>query len=383
MAESDIIIASVALAVWLYLIVGRGAFWLASERDDGSPSLRDPSPSVIAIVPARDEAECVAESVGSLLRQRYPGEFSVILIDDQSSDGTAEIAQRTANALEAAHRLTIVSGQAPPAGWTGKLWAQQQGIEHAQRHSPPSYLLLTDADIVHAPDTLAWLVAQAQSTGSVSVSLMAKLHCESFAERLLIPAFIFFFQMLYPFAWVNNPRRATAAAAGGCMLVRWDELQRAGGLAAIRDAVIDDCALAKRLKRCGPIWLGLTERLQSIRVYPRMGDIRQMVARTAYAQLNYSPALLAATIAGLALVYLVPPLFALFGHGLARAAGIIGWAAMAIAFAPTLRLYRMSPLWGFALPAIALVYMAFTIDSGFQHAKGRGALWKGRIPHKA
>jgi hopene-associated glycosyltransferase HpnB len=375
------IIAAAALAGWLYLIGARGAFWFASVRDDGSPPLQAPWPAVVAVVPARDEAGCVADSIGSLLDQEYPGAFSVILVDDQSGDGTAAIARRAAEMRGASDRLTIVSGQTPPAGWMGKTWAQQQGVELALRQSPPpSYLLLTDADIVHAPDTLAWLVAQAQSKASVLTSLMAKLRCESFAERMLIPAFIFFFQMLYPFRWVNAPRRATAAAAGGCMLVRSDALARAGGIAAIRDAVIDDCALAARLKPCGPIWLGLSERVRSIRAYPGLGDIRQMVARSAYAQLKYSPILLAGTVAGLALVYVAPVLFALFGSGLARWLGIVSWGLMAIGFAPTLRFYRMSLLWGAALPAIAVVYMAFTIDSAWQHVRRGGGLWKGRVP---
>jgi hopene-associated glycosyltransferase HpnB len=375
------IIAAAALAGWLYLIAARGTFWLASVRDDGSPSLQTPWPAVVAVVPARDEADCVADSIGSLLDQDYLGAFSVILVDDQSGDGTAAIALRAAKMRDASDRLTIVSGQTPPAGWMGKTWAQQQGVELALRQSPPPpYLLLTDADIVHAPDTLAWLVAQAQSKASVLTSLMAKLHCESFAERMLIPAFIFFFQMLYPFRWVNGPHRATGAAAGGCMLVRSDALARAGGIAAIRDAVIDDCALAIRLKACGPIWLGLTERVRSIRTYPALRDIRQMVARSAYAQLKYSPILLVGTVVGMALVYVVPVLFALFGSGLAQGLGLVSWGLMAVGFAPTLRFYRMSLLWGAALPAIAAVYMAFTIDSAYQHARRGGGMWKGRVP---
>jgi hopene-associated glycosyltransferase HpnB len=373
------IIAAVALAGWVYLIAARGAFWLASVRDDASLPLQAPWPTVVAVVPARDEAECIAQSIGSLLDQDYAGAFSVILVDDQSSDGTAAVALRAAQMRGASDRLSIVSGQTPLAGWMGKTWAQQQGIELALRQSP-SYLLLTDADIVHAPDTLAWLVAQAQDKGSVLTSLMAKLNCESVAERMLIPAFIFFFQMLYPFRWVNVPRGATAAAAGGCMLVGSDALARAGGIAAIRDAVIDDCALARRMKQCGPIWLGLTERARSIRIYPRLGDIRKMVVRSAYAQLHYSPIELVGTVAGLALIYAAPVLFALFGSGLAQMLGLASCGLMAAAFVPTLRFYRMSPLWAVALPAIAVVYLAFTIDSAHQHARRGGAAWKGRIP---
>jgi hopene-associated glycosyltransferase HpnB len=372
------IIAVAALTGWLYLIAARGAFWLASVRDDGSPLVRPPAPTVVAAVPARNEAACIAESIGSLLDQDYAGAFSIVLVDDQSDDGTAAIALRAAQMRHASDRLSVVSGQTPPTGWMGKTWAQQQGIELALRQSP-SYLLLTDADIVHAPDTLAWLVAQAQSKALVLTSLMAKLNCESFAERMLVPAFIFFFQMLFPFRWVNMPGQATAAAAGGCMLVHCDALARAGGIAAIRDAVIDDCALARKLKPCGPIWLGLTERVRSIRPYPRLGDIRKMVARSAYAQLKYSPIVLLGMVTGLALVYAAPVLLALFGSGIAQPLGIASWVLMATAFAPTLRFYRMSLLWAAALPAIAVVYMAFTIDSAVQHARQGGATWKGRI----
>jgi len=378
------IVAVAVLGCWFYLIAARGAFWLSSVRDNGrrllrAPLLRTLWPAVVAVVPARNEADCVAESIGSLLDQEYPGAFSVILVDDQSGDGTGGIASRAAKMRGAPDRLTIVYGQAPPAGWMGKTWAQQQGLALALHQSPPPcYVLLTDADIVHAPDTLAWLVAQAQAKGSVLTSLMAKLHCASFAERLLIPAFILFFQMLYPFRWVNALHRTTAA--GGCMLVRCDALATAGGVAAIRDAVIDDCALAARLKQYGPIWLGLTERVRSIRSYPRLGDIRQMVTRSAYAQLKYSPILLSVAVVGLSLVYGLPVLFALFGSGLAQALGMASWALMAISFIPTLRFCRMPLLWGAVLPAISLIYLAFTIDSAVQHARRGGGMWKGRVP---
>jgi hopene-associated glycosyltransferase HpnB len=378
------LIASMVLAIWLYLLAARGGFWLAAQRDDdGQPAngkADDSWPSIAAIIPARDEAACVGETIASLLRQNYPGTFTVILVDDQSRDTSTQVARDAAAALGAADRLTVVSGRALPAGWTGKLWAQAQGVELAEAMSkPPDYLLFSDADIVYAPDVLTSLVARAQAGGLVLTSLMVKLRCESFAERLFIPAFIFFFQMLYPFAWANDPKRATAAAAaGGCMLVRRDVLRAAGGMAAIRDALIDDCALAKNLKRHGPIWLGLTERVHSIRAYPAIADIRRMVARTAYAQLRYSPLLLAGTVLGLALTYLAPVAFAVFADGLAQYLGLVTWLMMAFAFKPTLRLYRLSALWGLALPAIAAIYMAFTLDSAYQHARGRGGVWKGR-----
>ena len=371
------------LAIWLYLIAARGGFWRASDRDDVDPALNAPSgvswPAVTAIVPARDEAACVGETVASLLQQDYPGEFTVILVDDQSRDATASVAQEAAAALGAGGRLTVLPGRSLPAGWTGKLWAQQQGVEHAEAApQPPAYLLLTDADIAYAPDALTQLVGRAQRGGFVLTSLMAKLRCESFAERVFVPAFIFFFQMLYPFAWANDPRRATAAAAGGCMLLRRDALQRAGGLAAILDALIDDCALAKLLKREGQISITLTERVRSIRAYPAIGDIRRMVSRTAYAQLRYSPLLLAGTVFGLALTYLAPVALAFFADDVAQFIGIFVWLLMAFAFRPTLRFYGMSILWAPALPVIAAMYMAFTIDSAYQHARGRGGMWKGR-----
>jgi hopene-associated glycosyltransferase HpnB len=367
------------LAIWLYLLIARGGFWAAAPRDDGNRPWDGPWPSVTAIIPARDEAETVGQTIASLLRQDYPGDLNVIMVDDQSADATARVADEAAAALGAGDRLTVLAGGPLPAGWTGKLWAQHQGVAHAEAATPrPAYLLFTDADIVYAPDALTQLVARAQQGGCVLASLMVKLRCESFAERMFVPAFIFFFQMLYPFAWANDPRRATAAAAGGCMLVRRDALDDAGGLAAIRDALIDDCALAKLLKTRGAISIALTERAHSIRAYPAIGDIRRMVSRTAYAQLRYSPLLLAGTVVGLALTYLAPVALALFADGAAQFIGIFVWAMMTLAFRPTLRFYRMSWLWAPLLPAIAAMYMAFTIDSAYQHARGRGGMWKGR-----
>ena len=371
------------LAIWLYLLAARGGFWLSAQRDDDGPAWTGPSgtpwPAVTAVIPARDEAACVGDTVTSLLRQSYAGQFHVIVVDDQSRDGTAQVARDAAAAFGASDRLTVVSGRALPAGWTGKLWAQQQGVELVEASAqPPDYLLFTDADIVYEPGVLTGLVARAQNGGLVLTSLMVKLRCESFAERLFIPAFIFFFQMLYPFAWVNDRCRATAGAAGGCMLVRLPVLRAAGGMAAIRTALIDDCALGKNLKSHGPIWLGLTERVHSIRAYPAIDDIRRMVARSAYAQLHYSPLQLAGTVLGLMLTYLAPVALTFFASGVAQYLGLVTWLMMAFALRPTLRLYRMSALWGLALPAIAAIYMAFTLDSAYQHARGRGGMWKGR-----
>jgi len=383
---AQLIIAATVLAAWLYLIAARGGFWRAAERDDDGalPAAPPPQwPPVTAVVPARDEAETVGETIASLLQQDYRGPFNVILVDDQSRDATTRVARGAAAALGAGDRLNVISGRPLPAGWTGKLWAQSQGVESAaQAPNPPEYLLLTDADIVFAPGALSSLVARAEKQGLVLNSLMVKLRCKSFAERMFVPAFVFFFQMLYPFAWVNDRRRATAAAAGGCMLVKREALQAAGGLASIRGALIDDCALANLLKTRGPIALALTDNAHSLRAYPSIGDIRRMVARTAYAQLGYSPLLLAGTVLGLALTYLMPVALALFADGFAQFAGLFAWALMACAFRPILRFYDMSGLrswlWAAALPAIAAMYMAFTLDSAYQHARGRGGMWKGR-----
>jgi hopene-associated glycosyltransferase HpnB len=372
-----VVVASIALVVWLYLLLARGAFWRCGERDDSVPAGLTVWPRVAAIVPARNEADCIGDSIGSLLRQDYAGRWAVVLVDDDSADSTADIAHAAAQGDD---RLRVVRGRGLPAGWTGKLWALKQGIDAAMNvQEPPDYLLLTDADIVHSTDSLSRLVAHAESKRLVLTSLMVKLRCESVAEHANIPAFIFFFQMLYPFRWVNRPQSTVAAAAGGCMLVRADTLRKAGGIEVIRGALIDDCALAKALKVHGPIWLGLTERVRSIRPYPAFADIRRMVVRSAYAQLRYSPLLLLGTVAGMVLTYLVPPLMAIFGSGAARVIGIGTWALMAIAFQPTLRLYRLSPLWGIALPAIALQYMLFTLDSAYQYVRGRGGAWKGRV----
>jgi hopene-associated glycosyltransferase HpnB len=367
-------LSGLSLAVWIYLIFAHGGFWTALERERGAPA---PVvwPEVVAVIPARDEAETIGATIGSLMAQDYPGRFSVVLVDDESSDGTAEIAR--AAALE---RLTVVRGTPTPPGWTGKLWAVSQGVAAAGEGA--RYWLLTDADIVYEPDALRGLVARSEAEGLVLNSLMARLRCESFPERFAIPAFVFFFAMLYPFAWVADPRRRDAAAAGGCMLVRRDALAACGGIEAIRGALIDDCALAALLKPRGPIRLNLAERVKSLRRYPDFSEIRRMVVRSAYAQLRYSPVLLAGTILGMALVYLAPVGAALFAHGAARACGVGAWLLMAAAFQPTLRDYRVSPLWGFALPAIAALYTLYTLESGLASAQGKGGLWKGRYQER-
>lgn len=371
-------VAGISALVWLYLLCARGRFWAGSIRDKGNTPPPSNWPAIAAVIPARNEADVIAASVGSLLRQRYPGALSIVVVDDDSSDGTAAAAQRIAE-MHPGRDITIVTSRGLPSGWTGKLWALKQGIMAAEQRLRPDYLLLTDADIVHAPDTVAWLAGQASAGGYVLTSLMAKLRCTSLAERSHVPAFIYFFQMLFPFAWVRQPRTTTAAAAGGCMLVRAGALRDAGGIDAIRNALIDDCALAKAMKELGPIWLGLTERVRSIRPYETLGDVKRMVSRSAYAQLRYSPLLLTGTMLGLALTFLGGPLLALFAHGWPQAVGLAVWLAMALSFQPTLRDYRLSPVWGVALPGIALLYALYTIDSAYQHARKRGGQWKERV----
>ena len=365
-------IAGLAAAAWAWMLIGRNGFWLARERDETPAPAPAAWPPVTAIVPARDEADVIGRTIAALVGQHYPA-FSVILVDDGSSDGTAEAARAAAGG---SGRLEVITGSPPPPGWTGKLWAMEQGV--ARAGDRPRFLWFTDADIVHAPDTLAMLVSRAMADRLVLHSLMAELRCDSAAERALVPALVFFFQMLYPFGAVNRPDSPVAGAAGGCMLVHRPALARAGGLERIAAALIDDCAMGRAMKEEGPIRLSLTRRSQSIRPYGGWRDIGHMIARSAYAQLGYSPALLAATLAGMGLVYLAPPLFALFGHGPVRWLGLATWAMMALAFQPMLRFYRRSPLWGAALPAIGAFYAGATFVSAWRHWQGRGGMWKGR-----
>ena len=371
-----LVLGLIAVGVWAYLLAARGGFWRTDQSDLAEPLAPAQWPAVTAVVPARNEADVIAASVGGLLAQDYPGRFEILLVDDDSDDGTGEAARAAAAASASPHRLQVITGAPLPAGWTGKLWAVSQGV--AVACESPKYLWLTDADIAHDPDNLRRLVSRAEAQGLTLASLMVDLHCETFAERLLIPAFVLFFQMVYPFRWVNRPAHRLAGAAGGCMLAEREALERSGGIAAIRTAVIDDCALAANLKRQGPIWLGLTHRARSIRPYETVGAIGRMVSRSAYAQLGYSPWQLAGALLGLALTYLVPPALALFGEGATRLCGAAAWALMALSFQPMLRFYRRSPLWGIALPLIAALYGAFTLRSAIDVWRGRGGQWKGR-----
>jgi hopene-associated glycosyltransferase HpnB len=376
----SLIIAALALGIWIYLLLFRGSFWLARDREDrdrpAMPAAGD-WPSVVAVIPARNEALALPRTLLSLSAQNYPGRFSIVVVDDDSSDGTGAIARGLAASL--AGEVILLQGEPLPPGWTGKVRAMQQGIAHAETmENVPDYLLLTDADIEYSPDAVARLVARAKSSRTVLTSLMVKLNCESLAERALVPAFVYFFQMLYPFAWVNKASAKTAAAAGGCMLVDRRALARAGGIAKIRSALIDDCALARLLKAEGPIWLGLSRDVLSLRTYPRFSDIRRMVARSAYAELDYSLVLLLGTALGMVLTYLAAPILAIFAPFPANAVAALAWALMMLTFLPILRFYRVSKLWTVAFPLIAAVYLGFTLDSAYQHWRGRGGAWKGR-----
>ena len=370
--------APLSLIIWLVLWLRHGAFW----RTDTDPAPAGPAdwPSVVVVIPARNEAEGIGTAVGSLLTQDYRGRISVIVVDDESDDGTADIARKAASMVGASDRLTIIAGAPTPPGWTGKMWAVSQGTRKAAEIDPAArYVLLTDGDIRHSDRNLAHLVARAEGRSLDLVSLMVRLRCESFAEQAMIPAFVFFFQMLYPFAWVNDRTRKTAGAAGGCMLVRRTALDAIGGIAAIKGALIDDCALAMALKRNGPIWLGLTNEAQSLRVYGDLGEVWRMISRSAYTQLGYSPLMLAGTVLGLVLTFLAPPLLFLFGHHSVAGFGLVSWAIMSGCYWPMLRFYGRSGFWAPLLPLVALVYLGATLDSGSSAYAGQGGAWKGRI----
>lgn len=380
-------LASLSCLIWLYLLAWRGGFWQANQRLDENPSELIVYPSIIAIVPARDEADVLPSSLKSLLLQDYPGEFSVILIDDRSRDGTAEVATKIAESINQNKRLLLLPGEPLPSGWSGKLWAMEQGVKYVQQLSMlPDYFLFTDADIQHHQTNLKELATKAVGENLDLTSLMVRLNCDSFWEKLLIPAFVFFFQKLYPFAWANDPQNNLAAAAGGCILIRRQALERIGGLLAIRQTLIDDCALAQAVKSSKPetkIWLGLTDKTCSLRSYTSLKSIWDLVARTAFTQLKYSPLLLLGTVAAMVLIYLVPPLGTLLGilsDNLAVTSfSSLAWLLMVIAYFPTLKLYCRSPLWGMTLPAIAFLYTLMTVDSALRHWRGRGGGWKGRV----
>lgn len=376
-----------ALLTWLGLWLGRGGFWRADQVLPEIPEPLASWPGVAVLIPARNEADALPQSLPSLLQQQYAGDLEIYLIDDQSTDGTGLIATQIALELGVAQRLNILPGTPLPAGWSGKLWALEQGWQavQAENHGEKfKYILLTDADIAHDPDSVAQLVTQAETQHLGLVSLMVLLRCESFWDRLLIPAFVFFFQKLYPFPWVNDPKKSTAAAAGGCILLEYNILQKLGGFTCLRGALIDDCTLAQRVKGLGvPIWLGLTSTTSSVRPYGTLASTWGMVARTAFTQLHYSPWLLLGTLVGMGWLYLLPPVVFFWGLGmglpwLVVVSGLT-WGIMAGLYGRTLRWYKLPTLWGLTLPFVAGLYTLMTLDSAWQHGQGRGGVWKGRV----
>jgi hopene-associated glycosyltransferase HpnB len=375
--------AALPLLAWLYLLGARGGFWRVPRRvaQPATPaklSMPEPRRSIVAVIPARDEAAHIGQAVESLLRQRFAGSIEVVVVDDGSSDDTVSAARAGAEAAGAAARLTVLSSAPLPSGWTGKLWAMSQGVAHAGTLRP-DYLLLTDADIHHDPDNVAALVARAEADGRALVSYMVRLCVASFAEKCLIPAFVFFFLKLYPPAWIASHRYRTAGAAGGCMLVRPEALARAGGLQSLRSQIIDDCALARAIKGSGgSIWLGLTRTAQSARSYGTFAEIGRLISRTAFSQLRHSYGLLLATLAGLAVTYLAAPLLLLTGDRVTTLLGALAWALMSLAYWPMVRFYGLGPLWSLTLPAVALFYAGATVHSAVQYGLGRGGSWKGR-----
>jgi hopene-associated glycosyltransferase HpnB len=373
-----IVVGLITAGIWLYLLAFRGAFWRITPHEQ-TEAVIPPPRAVVAVIPARDEADVIGDAVGSLLAQDHAHRFELVIVDDHSSDGTADVARAAAAAAGASERVTVVQAAPMPSGWTGKLWAVHQGTAIANAKNP-DYLLLTDADIVHSRDNLRRLIARSEAGGYDLVSLMVRLHCRGMWEKLLIPAFVFFFFKLYPPRWVADSRRRIAAAAGGCMLLRVGVLRRIGGIDSIRHEIIDDCALARRIKAHGRVWLGIADATRSVRPYGSWRVLWEMIARCAFAQLDYSAGILVALTMGMALTYLAPPLLVLLsGDPLAVGLGAAAWLAMAGSFVPMLRVYRCPPAVALLLPAIAGFYMAVTIASAVQYWRGRGGAWKGRF----
>ena len=387
-----IVTLSLSLLIWLFLLLFWGQFWRGQTNLDlcyplvygEQNTYHNQKPNVWAVVPVRNEADVISDSLSSLLQQDYPGEFNIVLVDDQSTDQTTTIAKKIAQKLNYEAKLHIIKGETLPVSWKGKIWAIAQGINYiSTQNIKPDYLLLTDGDIQHDRQNLQKLVDFAQIKQLDLVSLMVLLRCQSFWEKLLIPAFVFFFEKLYPFEWVNNPQKSIAAAAGGCILIRRQTLETIGGISAIRDALIDDCSLAKKVKAQNyKIWLGLTSTNISLRPYDDLKSIWDMVARNAYTQLNYSFYLLVIAVIGMIILYLSSPIALIIGIIYQNSAiaffGMIIWFLMAIAYWPTIKLYKLSPWWSLTLPVIAFLYSLMTIDSAKKYWLGKGETWKGR-----
>lgn len=372
-------LAVVPVLIWIYLLLFRGGFWQVSKYFASVDLPKVPGRRVAVVIPARNEADVIGQALTSLFEQDFPAPLHIFLVDDSSTDGTTEVAALFAERARRTRSLTIIHGQPLAEGWTGKLWALSQGVTQAETLRP-DYLLLTDADIVHGPKTVAELVAVAEANRYEITSYMVRLVCVTFSEKALIPAFVFFFLKLYPPTWIASQHSRTAAAAGGCILIRTEALQRIGGLAAIRSEVIDDCALARAVKRTGGrIWMGLTSTTESIRSYGTFPEIGRMISRSAFNQLRHSPVLLVGTVVGLVLTYLLPPLVLLTGNRSAMLLGLAGWLLMSVAYLPTVRFYKRSIAWSVCLPLVACFYMGATIYSAFQYWRGLGGEWKGRV----
>lgn len=373
-----LIAGSVCVILWLYLLVAHGCFWRVQRAASEEAAERAIAGPIAVVIPARNEADVIGAAVRCLLQQTCAGVIHIFLVDDHSTDGTAEAAQKAASSTSHPEALTVMSGQPLADGWTGKLWALQQGIDQALLLRP-QFLLLTDADIRHSPDSIATLFGIAEHGRYDLVSFMVKLHCRSLPEKLLIPAFVFFFFMLYPPEWIRNPQRKIAGAAGGCILIRPQALERAGGVAAIRGEIIDDCALANRVKRSGgKVWLGLTPDTHSLRAYKTFGEIERMIARTAFNQLQHSAWLLIGAVVGLLLMYLLPPVLILSGSHTLVLLGAAAYLLMFAAYLPMVRFYGLNPAWGLTLPFSAAFYTVATLHSAFNYWSGRGGEWKGR-----
>ena len=375
-------LTGLSLLVWIILVTSRDGFWKTDQRlpDVGDFFQTHPAPPIVVVIPARNEAEMLPQSLRSLLKQNYPGKFSIVIVDDHSSDNTFQVAHDLSQDTDI--EVVIVRGETLPKGWTGKLWALEQGLRVAATLKP-EYVLLTDADIFHGSTSLTTLVHQAVAQHCDLVSLMVRLRTESFWERALIPAFVFFFAKLYPFRAVNNPDRSIGAAAGGCSLIRWAALEKIGGLASIRGALIDDCTLGQALKRNGNIWLGLTTDTLSLRPYDSLASIWAMVSRSAYAQLNYSPLLLVGTVFGMAVVYGMPIVGLGFGW-MQRdvwvfAMALLSYGLMTWAYLPIVRFYQQPSWMSLGLPGVAVLYLLMTLDSARQSMQGKGGAWKGRV----
>jgi hopene-associated glycosyltransferase HpnB len=371
--------AALPLIAWVYLLLARAGFWRVSGMSIPTEPSPDAAVHVVAVIPARDEALTIGDTVASLLRQDFVGSMHVVLVDDGSADGTARAASEAATSVGAGERLSILAGSALPAGWTGKLWAMSQGVAAAASMNP-DYLLLTDADIHHEPGNIRALVTAARAHDCDLISSMVQLSVATIAERCLIPAFVFFFFLLYPPGLVASVRSRTAAAAGGCMLVRPKALIRIGGLQSIRSELIDDCALAHAIKESGgTVRLGLTRTAHSTRRYGSFAEVGRMISRSAFYQLHHSWWLLAATLFGLGLTYLLPLILLFSGDPVSIALGAAAWLLMSISYLPMVRFYRLSPLWSLCLPAIAMFYAGATLHSALQYLLRRGGQWKGRV----